>query len=59
MRTTFSIFGQYISKGSIEFDSSLVISFKDIHESLIQTMTYEEIRACKDESDEEVSLIDL
>ena len=54
----FSTFGQYISKGSTEFDSSLVRSFKDIRESLIQTMTYEEIRACMDESDEEVSLVD-
>jgi len=39
-------------------DSSLIISFKDIRESLIQTMAYEEIRAFMDELDEEVSLVD-
>jgi len=35
MRTMFYVFGEYSSKGSIELDVSLVISFHDIIKNLI------------------------
>jgi len=35
VRTLFSIFGKYSTKGQIKLDASLVISFKDIQKSLI------------------------
>ncbi|AES89243.1 hypothetical protein MTR_4g071580 [Medicago truncatula] len=48
IRTIFSTYGQYITKGPIKFDGSLVRFFKDIRKSLIPSMTYEEIRAHMD-----------
>lgn len=43
MRTTFSIFSMYSSKGPIELDVSLVRSFI-IQKSLIWSKAYEEIK---------------
>jgi len=40
MRTMFSTFGKYISKGTIDLDTFLVKSFEDIRESLIFLKTY-------------------
>lgn len=59
MRTIFSIFGQYSTKGPIELDASLAISFEDIQKKLFRSRTYEEIRALMEEPDEDVSLVDL
>ena len=59
MRTMFSIFGQYNTRGMIELDASLVISVEQIQKSLIRHRNYEEIRALLKGPEEEVSLDDL
>jgi len=48
VRLIYSIFGQHSLYGPIEFDASLARSFRDIRESLIKLMTYEEIKASMD-----------
>jgi hypothetical protein len=49
VRTMFSIFGQYSTRGTIELDASLVISVEQIQKSLIRPKKSEEIRALLDE----------
>ncbi|AES99779.1 hypothetical protein MTR_5g084630 [Medicago truncatula] len=58
VRTMFSIFGQYNTKGLIELDASLVKSVEEIQKSLIQPRNYEENWALLEELDEEISLAD-
>jgi len=52
----FSIFRYNSLKGSIELCIFLLRSFYDVRKSLIQSMTYEEIRVYMDISDDEFSL---
>jgi len=59
VRTVFSIFCQYSTRGPIEFDASLVRFVEEIRKSLIRTRTYEEIRALLEAPYEEFSLDDL
>jgi len=56
--TEYSILGQYSSKELIELDASLVKTFQSIGESLIRSMTYQEIKACMEAPNEEISLTD-
>jgi len=58
MRTMFSIFGQFSTRGSIELDALLVRSVEKIHKSLIRSMNYEEIRALMDAPHEDINLDD-
>jgi len=39
-------------------DASLVRYFEDIQKSTIQSMTYEEIKACMDTPNKDVKLVD-
>jgi len=59
VRTMFSIFGQHNNKRPIKLYASFVGFFDDMQKSLIQPKTYVETKACTEESDEEVSLIDM
>ncbi|MCH82446.1 hypothetical protein A2U01_0003252 [Trifolium medium] len=60
VRTTFSIFSQYSTKGPIELDVTLVRSVQDICLSLIRPRIFDEITACmvepEDDKDEVVNL---
>jgi len=56
VRTMFSIFGQYGTKGPIELDTLLVWYVEQIHKSLIRPINYKEIGALLDESEEDISL---
>ncbi|KEH32285.1 hypothetical protein MTR_4g119680 [Medicago truncatula] len=56
VRTMFSIFGQYNTRGSIELDTSLVRSVEQIQKSLIRPRYYEEIRALLDAPHEDINL---
>jgi len=58
VRTMFSIFCQYSTRGPIELDASLVRSVEEIRKSLFRSRNYEEIRALLDAQDEEISLDD-
>jgi len=58
VRTMFSIFCQYSTRGPIELDASLVKSVEEIRKSLIRPKNYEEIRALLEAPDEEISLDD-
>jgi len=59
VKTMFSLFGMYFSKGPTELDASFFRSFKDIRESLIRPKKYKEIRACMDIQDEKVCFANL
>jgi len=59
VRTMFSIFGRYNTKGPIELVASLVISVEEIWKSLIRPKNYEEIRDLLEEQDEKISLVHL
>jgi len=48
VRTMFSTFGKYNTRGLIELDASLVRCFAQIPKSLIWPMNYKEIRALLD-----------
>jgi len=52
----FSIFRQHSSKGPNELHDVLDRSFQDLADSLIQHMTYEEIRVCMDRPHKDLSL---
>jgi hypothetical protein len=56
--TMFFIFDLYSLKGPIELDASFLRYFHDIRDSLIQSKTYEEIKAFRDRFDEVLSLDD-
>jgi len=56
VRTMFSIFGPYNTKGTIGLDASLVRSVEKIQKSLIRLRNYEEIRALLEGPDEDISL---
>ena len=58
VRTMFSIFEQYSTKGPIELDALLIRSFEDIRKSLIRPRTYEEIRELMDGPEDVISLAD-
>ena len=59
VRTMFSIFGQFSTRGPIELDASLVRYVEHIQQSLIRPRNYEEIRALMDAPDEDINLDDL
>jgi len=59
VRTMFSIFGQFSTRGPIELDASLVRSMEHIQQSLIRPRNYEEIRALTNAPDEDINLDDL
>lgn len=52
VRTMFSTFDQYSSKGLIELDNSIVWYFYDIWESMIRSKTHEKTKACMDRLEE-------
>ncbi|KAK2361307.1 hypothetical protein QL285_086471 [Trifolium repens] len=62
VRTMFSIFSQYSTKGLIELYTTLMRSFQDICSSLNRSRTLDEIVACmikpEDEQDEAAILLD-
>jgi len=58
VRTMFSIFGQYSTRGLIELDSSMSRFVEHIQQSLIQTKNYKEIRALMDAPYEDINLDD-
>jgi hypothetical protein len=62
VRTMFSIFSQYSTKGLIELYTTLMRSFQDICSSLNRSRTLDEIVACmikpEDEQDEATILLD-
>jgi len=58
VRTMFSVFGQYSTRGPIELAASLVRYAEQIQKSLIRPRNYEEIRALLEGPEEEVSLDD-
>jgi len=58
VRTMFSIFGQFSTRGPIELDASLVRSVEHIERSLIRPRNYEEIRTLMDALDEDINLDD-
>jgi len=58
VRTMYSIFGQYSSRGPIQLDASLVKFVEQIQKSLIRPRNYEEITALLDAPDEDISLAD-
>jgi len=59
VRTMFSIFDQFSTRGLIEFDISLVRYVEHIQQSLIRPRNYEEIMALTDIPDEDINLDDL
>jgi len=59
VRTMFSIFGQFSTRGPIELDASLVRTVEHIRQSLIQPRNYEEIKALMDAPEEDISLDDM
>jgi len=59
VRSLFSIFGQFSTRGPIELDASLVRYVEHIQQSLIRPRNYEEIRALMDAPDEDINLDDL
>jgi hypothetical protein len=61
VRTMFSIFSIYMTKGQIELDAKLVRSVEDICSNLICPRTFDEIAACmvESEEDDEVEAINL
>jgi hypothetical protein len=60
VRTMFSIFSQYMTKGPIELDAKLVRSVQDICSNLIRLRTFNEIAACMVEpGEDEVEEINL
>jgi hypothetical protein len=61
VRTMFSIFSQYMTKGPIELDAKIVRSVEDICSNLIRLRTFDEIAACmvEPEEDDEVEAINL
>ncbi|AES97530.2 hypothetical protein MTR_5g055660 [Medicago truncatula] len=58
VRTMFSIFGQFSTRGLIELNASLVKYVEHIRQSLIRPRNYEEIRALMDAPHEDISLDD-
>jgi len=58
VRTMFSIFGQYNTRGSTELDASLVRFVEQIQKSLIRPRNYEEIRALLDAPYDDINLVD-
>ncbi|MCI11390.1 photosystem I P700 chlorophyll a apoprotein [Trifolium medium] len=63
VRTIFSIFSQYSTKGPIELDTTLVRSIQAICSRLIRLRTFDQIASCmvefdEDEVDEVVNLSD-
>ena len=56
VRTMFLIFGQYNTRGPIEFDTSLVRSVEHIQQSLIRPRNYEEIKALIEAPHEDINL---
>jgi len=58
VRTMFSIFGQFSTRGLIELNISLVRCVEHIQQSLIQPRNYEEIRALMDARDEDINIDD-
>lgn len=58
VRTMFSIFGQYSTRGPIELDASLVRYIEHIQQSLIRPRNYEKIMALKEAPHEDINLDD-
>ncbi|AES73875.1 hypothetical protein MTR_3g109740 [Medicago truncatula] len=56
LRTMFSIFGQFSTRGPIELDASLVRYVEHIRQSLIQPRNYLEIRTLMDAPHKDISL---
>jgi hypothetical protein len=61
VRTMFSIFSQYMTKGPIELDAKLVRFIQDICSNLIRPRIFDEIAACmvEPEEEDEVEAINL
>jgi len=59
VRTMFSIFGQFSTRGLIELDASLARFVEHIRQSLIRPRNYEETRALMDALDKDINLDDL
>jgi len=58
VRTKFSIFGQYSTRGSIKFDASLVRFVEQIQKILTRPRNYEEIKALLDAPYDDINLAD-
>lgn len=55
VRTMFSIFGQYSTKGTIELESSLFRFIEENQKSLLRLRNNEDIRVLLEEPDEELN----
>jgi hypothetical protein len=63
VRTMFSIFSQFMTKGPIELDAKFASSVESICSNLIRTRTFDEIAACMvqfgEENEDKVELVNL